>query len=138
MTDLLVSQDNRFAISDPTTVAYWDGARTGRLMIQHCAGCDSHQFYPRPFCLSCSSRDLEWVVAAGAGSIYSMTTIHIPVIKELAPPYILALVQLDEGPRLLTNIEGDGCAIGDRVEVRWLVRDGLPLPLFTAITTTDR
>ena len=50
---------------------------------------------------------MEWVEAAGTGTIYSVTTVRIPVVDELKPPYFLALVDLDEGPRLLTNIDGD-------------------------------
>jgi uncharacterized OB-fold protein len=74
---------------------------------------------------------LEWVEVAGTGTIYSVTTVRIPVIEDLTPPYFLALVDLDEGPRLLTNIEGPRASIGDRVRVDWRSRGGLPpLPIF--------
>lgn len=74
---------------------------------------------------------MEWVESAGIGVVYSLTTVRIPVVDELKPPYILALVDLDEGPRLLTNIEGGDPRIGDRVTLAWRSRDGLPpLPVF--------
>jgi uncharacterized OB-fold protein len=58
-----------------------------------------------------------------------MTTVRIQVHPELPPPYVVALVELDEGPRLLTNVVGE-CAIGDRVVVRWEPRDDLVVPAF--------
>ena len=75
---------------------------------------------------------MKWVEAAGTGTIYSITTVRIPVIEELKPPYLLALVDLDEGPRLLTTREGDVAGIGDRVRLAWRDRGSLPpLPVFT-------
>ena len=62
-----------------------------------------------------------------------MTTVRVPVTEELKPPYLLALVDLDEGVRLLTNIAGETAAIGDRLALDWRARDGLPpLPVFKA------
>jgi uncharacterized OB-fold protein len=58
-----------------------------------------------------------------------MTTVRIPVVDGLTPPYVLALVELDEGPRLLTNVVGP-CEIENRVEVTWARRDGLVVPIF--------
>jgi uncharacterized OB-fold protein len=118
-------------IADPTTEVFWQGCAQHRLLVQRCSGCGQYQFYPRPFCLSCEATTLEWVEAAGTGIIYSITTVRIPVIEDLKPPYILALVDLDEGPRLLTNIEGDAARIGDRVRIAWRNRGNLPpLPIF--------
>jgi hypothetical protein len=118
--------------ADPTTEAFWTACEQHRLLVQHCKACGENQFYPRPFCLSCESNDLEWAETAGKGTIYSLTTIRMPVTPELPPPYLLALVDLDEGPRLLTNIVGvDTATIGDRVELTWRARENLPpLPVF--------
>ena len=111
---------------------FWQACAEGRLTVQRCSACGTHQFYPRPFCLSCEATELTWVDTQGTGTIYSLTTIRIPVTPELAPPYILALVDLDEGPRLLTNIEAPSAHIGDRVSVGWRARGGglPPLPVF--------
>jgi uncharacterized protein len=118
-------------IADPTTEPFWQACIEHRLVIQHCTHCGNHQFYPRPFCLACETTSLEWVEACGTGTIYSVTTVRVPVLEELKPPYLLALVDLDEGPRLLTNIDGDSARIGDRVRLSWRDREGLPpVPIF--------
>ena len=111
---------------------YWRAAREQQLKIQHCLGCDHYQFYGRPFCLHCES-DVEWVQARGTGTVYSMTTVRRQLLPEPPVPYIVAVVELDEGPRMLTNIEGEGVRIGDRVQVAWRDRDDLPpLPVFVS------
>ncbi|WP_207771067.1 Zn-ribbon domain-containing OB-fold protein [Kumtagia ephedrae] len=129
MTDAPSLSD--LGIADPTTELFWKACLERRLIIQKCRSCASHQFYPRPFCLSCESDALEWVEAKGKGTVYSLTTVRIPVIEALEPPYVLALVELDEGPRLLTNIDDGPARIGDRVTLAWRERGGLPpLPIF--------
>jgi uncharacterized OB-fold protein len=117
------------ATADPMTRQYWAAAAEHRLLVQRCAGCGHHQFYPRPFCLACSSRRIAWQQVTGRGWVYSLTTVRIPVHPDLPPPYVVALVDLDEGPRLLTNLAGE-CAIGDRVRVHWERRDDLVVPVF--------
>lgn len=118
--------------ADPTTEPFWQACAEGRLTVQFCTACGSHQFYPRPFCLACEGTALQWVDVRGTGTVYSLTTVRVPVTPELPPPYLLALVDLDEGPRLLTNIVADRAAIGDRVSLAWRQRDGglPPLPVF--------
>lgn len=118
--------------ADPTTQPFWQACAEGRLLVQRCRNCGAHQFYPRPFCLACEDTALEWTESGGEGTIYSITTVRIPVTDALPPPYLLALVDLDEGPRLLTNIEAPAAAIGDRVAVAWRHRPGglPPLPVF--------
>ena len=126
---------------DALTLGYWAAAREGRLVVQRCSACGHHQFYPRPFCLACEELDLEWVDAAGTGAIYSMTTVHLRVSPELEPPYVVALVELDEGPRLLTRLVDEdgapvrgGVEIGDRVTVAWHDRgDDPPLQVFRPV-----
>lgn len=117
--------------ADPTTEEFWSACADRRLTIQQCEDCEHCQMYPRPFCLQCGSGSIRMVNASGQGAIYAITTIRIPVTDELPPPYQLALVDLAEGPRLLTNIVGDGAAIGDRVTVDWRERTDLPpVPVF--------
>jgi hypothetical protein len=118
-------------IADPTTEPFWQACLEHRLVVQRCNACGHHQFYPRPFCLACEATLLGWVEVSGAGTIYSLTTVRLQVTEELPPPYLLAIVELDEGPRLLTNIEADSASIGDRVRLAWRERDALPpLPVF--------
>ena len=121
------------AFGDPMTAPFWAAARERRLLIQRCDACGAHQFYPRPLCLKCGVLGMRWVQVRGEGVVYSMTTVRVPVTPELVPPYAVALVELDEGPRLLTNLVGEGLAIGDRVSVQWRERADLPpLPVFGA------
>ena len=118
-------------VGDPTTEPFWAACRERRLLIQRCEACGHHQFYPRPFCLACESAELRWVDASGEGCIYSMTTVRVPADPGMPPPYVVAIVELTEGPRLLTNIEGGSAAIGDAVRLRWREREPLPpLPVF--------
>ena len=118
--------------ADPTTEPFWAACAQHRLILQRCRACGTHQHYPRPFCLSCDGREMTWVPASGQGTIYALTVIRLPVIPELVPPYQLALVDLDEGVRMLTNIEGLAARIGDRVTLHWRDRAGglPPLPVF--------
>ncbi|GAB5468076.1 MAG: hypothetical protein Kilf2KO_11060 [Rhodospirillales bacterium] len=129
MTDYPLSA---LGAADPTTEAYWAACAERRLTVQRCGACGAHQHYPRPFCLACDSDDLTLVAAGGRGRIYALTTLRLPVVPELPPPYLLALVDLEEGPRLLTNIAEGPAAIGDPVVLQWRDRaDGLPpLPVF--------
>ena len=116
---------------DPYTWPFWAAAKDRRLMVQRCGACGHHQFHPRPFCLACDGSDVGWVDAAGTGSIYSITTIHIPARAQIA------LVALDEGPRLLARIVGAECSIGARVKVGWTARDDAPpFPHFSRIEAT--
>jgi uncharacterized protein len=127
----MTEQDLAGLPGDPTTAPFWRAAREHRLMLQRCTACGAYQFYPRPFCLSCFGLDLEWVEASGRAIVYSKTTVRIPVIEEMPPPYVVAIVTLDEGPRLTTNLVGDEPAIGDRVSLTWRERPDLPpLPVF--------
>lgn len=117
--------------ADPTTEEFWAACADGRLTIQQCEDCGHSQMYPRPYCLQCESDAVKMVGASGEGTIYAVTTIRIPVIDELPPPYQLALVDLAEGPRLLTNIVGESGSIGDDVIVEWRERPDLPpVPVF--------
>jgi uncharacterized OB-fold protein len=120
--------------ADPTTEPFWAACAERRLTLQRCRACGTHQHYPRPFCLTCDGRAMDWVPASGRGTIYALTVIRLPVIPELVPPYLLALVDLEEGVRMLTNIEGTTARIGDRVTLDWRDRDGglPPLPVFRA------
>ncbi len=119
---------------DPITWPFWEAAARHELLIQCCADCGQYQFYPRAFCLNCQSDVVEWVRVAGTGIIYSLTTVRLQILPELEPPYVAAVVQLDEGPRLLTNIVDSAsgqCKIGDRVHLAWRERsDAPPLPVF--------
>jgi uncharacterized OB-fold protein len=100
--------------------------------------CGNHQYYPRPICLACDSTDLELVEASGLGRIHSYTVVHRSVDPRFEAPYTVALVDLEEGPRLLTHVVGDEpdeVRCDAPVRLTWLEREAaLPLPVFTPIS----
>jgi uncharacterized OB-fold protein len=113
---------------DPLTAPFWEAARRHQLIIQRCSSCGHYQFYPRPFCLKCLFQRLEWVSAKGTGTIYSGTTVRLKVLPEIEPPFGVALVDLDEGPRFFANVPTLPVPIGARVRIGWRDRpDGPPL-----------
>ena len=85
---------------------FWEGCRQGKLLLQYCTQCQQYQFYPRLYCMHCNSNALSWVEAGGRGVIYSYTIIHQNKSPEFIhdTPYNVAIVQLEEGPRLMSNI----------------------------------
>ena len=99
---------------------FWDAAAQGRLVLQRCAGCLLVVWYPRALCPACSGTQLDWFEASGRGTIYSYTVNHRgDGAYKGAAPYILAYVELDEGPRVLTNVvECDPVAVNVGQPVR--------------------
>jgi uncharacterized OB-fold protein len=115
------------------TQPYWDGCNAGELRLQQCVSCRQHQFYPRNFCSHCDSTELAWVTASGNGIIASFTVVRRGISKAYAAPYIVALVDLQEGPRMMSNIidvEPEQVAIGAAVRVsfdQWSEEVSLPV-----------
>ncbi len=90
----------------PETKPYWDGLRQRRLMIQRCLDCRQAYFYPRPFCPHCRSWHVEWFQASGRGKLYSFVINYRPPPYMGKEPYVIAIVELEEGPRLMSNLVG--------------------------------
>jgi hypothetical protein len=93
---------------EPESAPYWNAAKEGRLLIQRCESCGVAQHYPRPFCASCWSDQVAWEEASGRGTLYTYSVVYV---NDLAPfnerlPYVAAAVDLEEGPRIMTNIVG--------------------------------
>ena len=87
----------------PETRHFWEGARSGELRLQKCTACSHVYFPPRPFCPQCASNNISVVRASGRATLYSYVIHHRPVAG-FVPPYSIAVVQLEEGPRMMTNI----------------------------------
>ena len=104
----------------PLTEPYWEGCRAGELRIQYCRGCERHQFYPRSVCAGCLG-SVEWVTASGKGEVVSYTIVRLAVSEAYAAevPYVVALIQLAEGPQLLCHVacEVEEITTGQSVEV---------------------
>ena len=92
----------------PECRPYWEGARGGKLMIPKCRACGKPFMYPRVACPFCASRDIGWVQATGRGRLFSFEIAHQILNKafKVKTPVVLAMVELEEGPRLLTNLVG--------------------------------
>ena len=131
--------DSRKPIPEPTpeTQDFWDGAKAGNLRLQRCTACSDVYFPPRPFCPKCASRSVESFTASGKGRLYSYVINHRAAPGfEADAPYAIAVVELDEGPRLMTSIVGspqtpEALPIDARVEVAFeAVSDTISLPKF--------
>lgn len=88
----------------PETAHFWEGCRHGELRLQRCRGCAASYFPPRPFCPACASRDIEVYAASGRATLYSYVINHRPRPDMGNEPHAIAVVALEEGPRLMTNI----------------------------------
>ncbi|HLG66770.1 MAG TPA: Zn-ribbon domain-containing OB-fold protein [Acidimicrobiales bacterium] len=85
---------------------FWEAAREGRLLLQRCEDCGAAQHYPRPFCASCWSERVRWEEASGKGRVYTYSVVHVNDLPPFAArvPYVVAAVDLDEGPRIMVNL----------------------------------
>ena len=105
----------------PETKPFWSAAKGGKLVLPHCNVCNRPIWYPKLFCGECGSLDVEWREASGLGTLYSHTEVH----RGEGPyrdvgSYVLALVDLDEGVRMLTNIvdaKPSSLFVGQRLQV---------------------
>jgi uncharacterized OB-fold protein len=122
------TEDNRF---------FWDAAGDGRLVAQRCRGCGRLHHPPRPMCPDCHGLEQEVVDLAGTGRVYSYAVLHHPQNPQFTYPLVAALVELDEGLRMMTNLVGVGPSdvrIGMPVRVTFeaTVDDGT-VPVFEAV-----
>lgn len=108
-------------VVSPEARPFWEAAAEGRLLLQRCSDCRAVIWYPRGLCPDCSSVRLEWFEGSGRGSVYSYTVVRRggPGPYSEATPYVLAYVELEEGPRVLTNIvdcDPESIGVGDAVQ----------------------
>jgi hypothetical protein len=109
---------------NPDNRPFWEGCREHRLKIQKCSGCGALRWPPAFLCPHCLAAGTEWVAAGGTGSVYTYAVYHVapfPAFKDELP-YVVAIVSLDEGPRMMTNIVGcdpEAVYCGMPVEVTW-------------------
>ena len=124
------------------TQPFWDAAAQGKLIFQRCGACQQLQSPPRLFCRHCMAEDLQWDTSAGLGSVYTFTVNHRAANPHMADkvPYVVAVVQLDEGFRMMANIvnvQPQTVRIGDRVQVCFLaLSDTISLPQFEPLVAT--
>lgn len=124
----------------PETQPFWAAAAGGELALQFCGRCERFYFVPRPFCPRCWSREVEWRPVSGRGTLASYVISHIPVrgiYEEI--PFVIALVDLAEGPRMLATLTGVApdpgeLPLGAAVEVDFEAREDLHLPVFRPLS----
>ncbi|MCT9812827.1 Zn-ribbon domain-containing OB-fold protein [Acidovorax sp. Be4] len=121
------------------TNAYWDGCAQGELRYQRCGQCGQVQCIPRSLCDRCQSSDLPWSASRREGTVLTFTTVYrapLPAFKEMLP-YVIAIVDLDEGFRVMANalscVPPDALAIGARVRIGFKEVHGMALPVLESI-----
>jgi uncharacterized protein len=108
---------------------FWEGIRHGRLLLQQCGQCNAYRFYPRLVCPTCGESGGTWEPVSGEGSVYSHTLVRRSPTPDFyrEAPYVVALVELDEGVRLLAPLSGvqpGAVTIGMRVGFQSVRLDG--------------
>ncbi|TDD06634.1 Zn-ribbon domain-containing OB-fold protein [Nonomuraea diastatica] len=120
----------------PETQPFWDGTAAGELRIQRCQTCARHYFYPRPSCPHCGGDQVEWVRASGRATLYSYVINHRPALGfEDDAPYAIAVVELEEGVRMMSNIVGvpttpENLPLDMKLRVVFEQRGDVHVPLF--------
>jgi uncharacterized OB-fold protein len=121
----------------PTTEPFWEATRHHRFLLQWCTECQQAIFFPREVCPRCTGGTLEWRSSAGRGTVYTFTVEHHPQNPSLTAPYTIALIDLDEGVRMMSNVVGcpaDEVEVGMPVVIAWEeLSDGRNLPQFTPV-----
>jgi uncharacterized protein len=116
----------------PDGEAFWEGCKNEQLLIPKCSDCEQYHFYPRILCPNCWSENIQFEHVSGQGILYSYTTIYP---KPPAQPYIVALIELDEGVRLMSNLLNESkraLQVGQKVHVTFtqLAESETKLPQF--------
>ena len=122
------------------TQDFWAATKTKELRYQKCEDCGRVVFYPRRHCTGCTSGNLAWHTASGKGTVYTYSVVrqsYHPFFRNLVP-YAVAWIDLDEGPRILSNVVGvadplNDVHIGQQVVVEWEEHEELCLPLFRPV-----
>lgn len=127
------------SMHDEASRTYWEGCKNGKLLLQRCLDCGVYQTFPRHLCYRCHSQKLSWVESSGRGTVYSFSVVYRPPMEEFAPdvPYVVAIVELQEGVRMMTNIVGcppEDATVGMGVQVVFdRVTPEVALPKFKPI-----
>ncbi|GAB3627924.1 DNA-binding protein [Pandoraea terrae] len=123
-------------ISDDTRF-FWEGARAGKLLIQRCKACETLRHPPGPSCPSCHSFEWDTKTSTGRGTVYSFVVMHYPEVPPFDHPNPIALIELEEGTRLIAQLVGVApgeVTIGEKVQVEFNTFDGdLVLPQFRPV-----
>ncbi|PYN94795.1 MAG: hypothetical protein DMD91_26955 [Candidatus Rokuibacteriota bacterium] len=130
----------------PEAKPYWDGLKAGKLILPRCETCGQAFFYPRVLCPRCQSRSITWFQASGKGKLHAFGIAHQSFNRafKVPPPFVLAMIELAEGPRLLSNlinVEPDPRVVKCDMPVEIVfakLTDDVTLPLFQPARAEDR
>ena len=121
---------------DDYTQTWWDAVAERRLLVARCSSCGRAHYYPRPFCPRCGADTVSWEEASGDATLYTWSVVHrndLPPFNERVP-YVAAVVELAEGPRMMTNVVGcefDDLRVGMALQVEFAdTGEGYHLPVF--------
>lgn len=125
------------SLLEPDTRPFWEATLNRELRYQRCDACDTLVWHPRSHCPVCTAGHLSWHTASGTGTIYTFSVVrqsYHPFFRTRIP-YAVAWIDLDEGPRLLSNVVGvddptRDIHCGQRVTVEWELHDAVNIPLF--------
>lgn len=108
MKEMVKEYRKPLPVMSPWSLPFWEGCRRHELLIQKCHDCQKLNFYPKMYCAHCLSSNMEWIKARGKGKVYSHMTVYSYQPTEFAEdvPYVVAIIELDEGVRLMSNVVG--------------------------------
>lgn len=119
-TETMMAGQIPLPVPSKMTEPFWAGMRQNKLLLQRCKACNAYRWTPQVLCRDCYSEDYEWSEVSGKGTVFSYTVVHRPPLPAFKAPYIVAVIELAEGPLMLTNvIDCDPAAlkVGDKVKV---------------------
>lgn len=121
-------------VPTPGTRPFWEGTQAGELRLQVCGHCGTHVLYPRPHCPQCGAQSLSWVRASGRARLHSYVISHV-AMPGWSAPYVIAVVELEEGPRMMSNLVGvpplpESLQLDMPLEVVFEPRGEVVLPMF--------
>lgn len=122
----------------PGAEQYWESATREEFVLPHCRDCDQVFFYPRLWCPGCFSQNLDWRQASGRGRVYSFSVVHQAPFPayQADVPYVLAVIELEEGPRMMANVlhcDPQEVRVGLAVEVTFEARGEMKIPQFQPV-----
>tara|TARA_Y100001936_G_scaffold242362_1_gene279512 strand:- start:938 stop:1354 length:417 start_codon:yes stop_codon:yes gene_type:complete len=128
-------------VRQPESDFYWEKTKKHELWLRKCMDCKDAYFYPRDFCPKCGNRNVTWIHASGKGTLHTFAIVERAPVPALGDkvPFIVAMVDLEEGPRFPTNIVGvdanpENLSIGMELEVTFLeLTEEITLPLFKPV-----
>jgi uncharacterized protein len=135
---------NMIPLPHPTALSrpHWDGCREGVLLVQRCSQCAAYVFIPQPCCTACQSTELQWVDSSGRGVVYSFSVVHRAPRPQFEVPYIVAVIELEEGWHMLSNVlecPVNQVEVGMPVAVAFRkMTEAITLPYFVPIISLAR